>query len=211
MLKREVSLALDETHRAMVALAQRTVGEQGARRLQANAPLVLTCEELMSRANANGFGEVPEANGDARAATRARLRHFAAATGVRGPAAVLHMLPPFHPHALPGDGPLCRAVSAVLERAPGVSVESFYPFITDASYVAWRSDSYHDVARNFPALGREYRLPLEAMQALDLDVVNLGPWGRDPHGVHERVHMPYAFEQLPVWLERIIRETWRIA
>jgi len=36
-------------------------------------------------------------------------------------------------------------------------------------------------------------------------VVNLGPWGRDAHGLFERVYAPYAFETLPRLLAEIVR------
>jgi len=37
--------------------------------------------------------------------------------------------------------------------------------------------------------------------------VTLGPWGRDAHGLFERVHAPYAFEKLP----RLIAEVAKAA
>jgi arginine utilization protein RocB len=42
---------------------------------------------------------------------------------------------------------------------------------------------------------------------LDLDVVNLGPWGHDAHGLCERVHAPFAFERLPQLIGKIVTMT----
>jgi arginine utilization protein RocB len=81
----------------------------------------------------------------------------------------------------------------------------FYRHISDASYLAWRDEPADVVARFLPAFGREYEVPTEAAAALDLDVVNLGPWGRDAHGAFERVYAPYAFGRLPRMIVEVVR------
>ena len=40
--------------------------------------------------------------------------------------------------------------------------------------------------------------------ALSFPVVNIGPWGREYHQRLERVHAPYAFEDLPKFIREII-------
>jgi len=37
--------------------------------------------------------------------------------------------------------------------------------------------------------------------------VNIGPWGREYHQRHERVHAPYAFTVLPELLLAVVAET----
>jgi len=101
---------------------------------------------------------------------------------------------------------LCRAARAVAGEE-GIALRSFYPFISDASYVAWRGEGAAAIAPHFPSLDREYSLPVAASQALDLDVVNLGPWGRDAHGLFERVNASYAFERLPRLIARTVQKT----
>ena len=59
------------------------------------------------------------------------------------------------------------------------------------------------------ALGEEYQLPAEEARALDLEVVNVGPWGRGAHGLFERVFAPYAFDTLPRLLAEIMRVALR--
>jgi len=133
---------------------------------------------------------------DARVATLARLRHVAREARLHGPAVVIHLLPPYYPFARPGVGPLVRAVREVMARE-GLEVRPFHPLVTDASYLAWRAEPPEVLERYMPAYGREYALPLRDMRALDLDVVNLGPWGRDPHGRFERVRCDWTFGRLP--------------
>jgi arginine utilization protein RocB len=157
---------------------------------------VLLWPELLQRAGEPGeLFEIAESP-DARTATLARLRHVAREARLHGPAVVLHLLPPYYPFAAPGDGPLVRAVREVMARE-GLEVRPFHPLVTDASYLAWRAEPPEVLERYMPSYGREYALPLEAMRALDLDVVNLGPWGRDPHGRFERVRCDWTFGRLP--------------
>ena len=176
----------------------------------ATEPVVLLYPELLERAGLTSdddpLGDAREPSADTRAATLERVRRLARVARLHGPAVVITLLPPFYPHAAPGEGPLCVAARRTLARA-GLPVLPFYPHISDASYLAWRDEPESVLARAMPALGREYELPLGASASLDLDVVNLGPWGRDAHGAFERVHAPYAFERLPRLLVEVVRAT----
>jgi arginine utilization protein RocB len=51
-------------------------------------------------------------------------------------------------------------------------------------------------------------LPIAAARALDLEVINLGPWGRDAHGLYERVHAPHAFGILPGLIAEAVTRSW---
>jgi len=147
----------------------------------------------------------------ARDASLERVRALARRAGLIGPAIVLYLLPPYYPHAAPGTSMFTRAVREALAGERGLAVRSYYPLITDASYVAWRAEPPEALSRHMPALGREYRLPVEDARTLDLDVVNLGPWGRDAHGLCERVYAPYAFERLPQLVWNVITRVSELA
>ena len=161
---------------------------------------VMTYPELLARAGrAPGddlLGEGAPPAGDPRAASWERVRRLAREAGLVGPALVIVLLPPYYPPSAPRPGGLGERIRWRLERA-GVRLESFYRYITDASYLAWRADSSAELEALLPALGREYRLPIAESRGLNLDVVTLGPWGRDAHGLFERVHAGFAFETLP--------------
>jgi len=200
-----VHAALADFERARRARGTPSVG------MQSNASLaVLLYPELLERAgfspNEDPLAGDRESHRDARAATLERVRRLARAARLHGPAVVITLLPPFYPHAAPGEGPLCVAARRTLARE-GLPVLPFYPHISDASYLAWRDEPESIVARAMPALGREYELPVGAAASLDLDVVNLGPWGRDAHGAFERVNVPYAFERLPRLIVEVVRAT----
>lgn len=161
---------------------------------------VMTYPELLARVGLSPgedpLGPGPPPAGDPRAATWARVRRLAREAGLVGPALVIMLLPPYYPQSAPRPGGLGERLRPRLARA-GIRLEPFYRYITDASYLAWRADSPAEVGALLPALGREYRLPVAESRALDLDVVTLGPWGRDAHGLFERVHAGFAFETLP--------------
>jgi arginine utilization protein RocB len=200
--------SLDEWSRAMADLGRWAGGTRAGRGAMADPrSLVLTYPELLERAGP-GAGEDPlagEPPADAREATRARLRDLVRRAGVSGPLVVLSLVPPYYPAAAPREGPIERAAAVALDRA-GIDLRAFYPHISEAACLAWRSDPPATVARFMPSLGREYRLPSAAAEALDLDVVTLGPWGRDAHGLFERVNAPYAFERLPRLIADVARE-----
>jgi arginine utilization protein RocB len=108
---------------------------------------------------------------------------------------------------------LVRATRAELAGERDVPIRAYYPLVSDACYAAWRSEPLAEIARHMPSLGREYALPYNDASALDLDVVNLGPWGHDLHGLLERAHAGWTFERLPqlVWkiLERVSEDAAR--
>ena len=176
------------------------------------AERVLLLPELTERAAAGGVGHEgtgasPRAASDARTATLDRLRALCRACALRAPAVVLHLLPPFYPPSA-AAGRFSETATA-WASGQGIAVRGRYPFISDASYLAWRGVRAEGVARHLLALGNEYTLPIDEAAALDLDVVNLGPWGRDAHRLYERVHAPYAFGRLPGLIASLAREVLR--
>lgn len=183
-IEREVRAALDELGTEMRALS----GGSAAWHVE---PLVRAFASLVK-----GVAPAPRDGEDPRAFSLRAVREAVAVAGLEGPIVVPYVLPPFYPAALPGASPWIRAAAAWLDKK-GVPTRPLYPFISDASYVAWRSDPEPALAAHLPAWKRPYRLPIAAIRALDLDVMNLGPWGRDAHGVGERVNAEWAFGRLP--------------
>ncbi len=130
----------------------------------------------------------------ARARTLESVRRSVA--HVTRPAVVLFLFPPYYPAAAPRESSVALAAGGVLDRE-GLPMRGRYPYISDASYVSWRGEPVEEIARHLPVLGGLYRVPHAAAAALDLDVVNVGPWGRGAHGLYERVNARYAFGRLP--------------
>ncbi|MEO8970734.1 MAG: M20/M25/M40 family metallo-hydrolase [Ktedonobacteraceae bacterium] len=139
-------------------------------------------------------------------------------SGKQGPAIILYYSPPYYPHVAPTDGPLYNAIAAVVAEHPQLNLvqQSYYPFISDMSYL--RLDLGMDLTvlkDNMPLWQDEettlastrpgaYRLPLKAIQELGLPIVNFGPYGRGAHQRGERVLMSYSFGVLPQLLYETI-------
>lgn len=158
------------------------------------------------------------------------VARLAQQVGLRRPAIVVFFAPPFYPHSQPHDNAATHALMNVLHRMkdtphgplaqkfqhamrqfpnPSLTLRGFYPYIADHSYlqldetVRGQIDS---LVGNMPLFGRGYSLDFEAMAQLDCPVVNIGPWGKDAHGLAERVHMPYSFEVVPQLIYETVGE-----
>jgi arginine utilization protein RocB len=88
-----------------------------------------------------------------------------------------------------------------------IQVRKFFPYISDMSFVAISDDDEGIQAyeRNMPALGTKHKMDLEAIRALDVPVVNIGPYGMDAHKQWERVEVPYSMQIVPNLNYRVIR------
>ena len=95
-----------------------------------------------------------------------------------------------------------------LEGDKVLKVKTFYPYISDLSYLAlpYSDDELEILQDNMPTLGRNYNVPLETMRDLNCPVINLGAYGYDAHKWTERVERDYSFVVLPRLLEGIVKE-----
>jgi arginine utilization protein RocB len=130
-----------------------------------------------------------------------------------GPAVVVFYAPPFYPAVPAVPSPLLDALRETLAAHPAQRLveEEFFPLLADMSYL--RLDPLVDATAlraNMPiwrddagATPGAYSLPLEAMRALDMPVINIGPYGRSLHQRGERVLMSFSFETAP----QLIAET----
>jgi arginine utilization protein RocB len=133
-------------------------------------------------------------------------------SGKRGPAIVLYYSPPYYPHVAAAPSALHTTMRAVAGAHPELLLaeREYYPYISDMSYL--RLEAGGDITAltanmpvwqppDAPPRPGGYTLPLEAIGALDLPVVNLGPYGRGAHQRGERVLMSYSFGVLPqlIW------------
>ena len=179
---------------------------QGARRsgMQPEGVAVLSIADLGGPGNGT-----PDRADDMQRLALDAARAAARSSDVPAPYVMLYASPPFYPASSRCDGPVGAATREVCE-VEGHEVRALYPFVSDACYLRW-DENTEWLTRHMPGFGGAYALPVDAMRALDLDVVNLGPWGRDAHGLHERVHAPYAFGTLPGLIERTARRALELA
>lgn len=172
--------------------------------------------ERVAAALAEEWKHTPE-RGDSRERSLRLVYRVWTLSGLKGPAIVVYYAPPYYPHiaAVPCDPH--AAVRGVAASHPelGLRVEEYYPYISDMSYLrldpgvdlraltdnmpVWRTEGE-------PARPGSYSLPLDTIRALNLPVVNLGPYGAGAHQRGERLLMSYSFGVLPqLLLETIDR------
>ena len=136
-------------------------------------------------------------------------------SGKQGPAIILYYSPPYYPHVAPTGGPLHDAIAAVVAEHPHLQLvqQSYYPFISDMSYLRLDPGADLTALKNNMPVWRDsstpprpgaYSLPLAAIQELGLPIVNFGPYGRGAHQRGERVLMSYSFGVLPQLLYETI-------
>jgi arginine utilization protein RocB len=131
-------------------------------------------------------------------------------SGLRGPAVVLYYSPPYYPRVQATPCALHDAVRAVADAHPELhlTLEEFFPFLSDMSYL--RLDPGADGAlaaltanmpvwrdAGAPPRPGSYSVPFDAIAALDLPVVDLGPFGAGAHQPGERALVSYSFGILP--------------
>jgi arginine utilization protein RocB len=197
LLRSEVSAAVADVTERMSRLAEAAHITPAAA-----APRVMTYDEV---APGRAIVASDEPHADPRAASWSAIRAATRLASRVGPAVVIALLPPYYPQSPPTPGGLGERLRPWLEQR-GLGLERWYRYISDASYLAWRGDSPAELKALMPGWGREYRLPVAESAALDLDVVTLGPWGRDAHGLFERVERRFAFEFLPGLIAGATRE-----
>lgn len=100
-----------------------------------------------------------------------------------------------------------QAVEGIQEHYPHpIQVRKFFPYISDMSFVAISDDEegIDALAKNMPAWGTKHKMDVEAIRALDVPVVNIGPYGMDAHKQWERVEIPYSMQVVPNLTYKVI-------
>lgn len=125
----------------------------------------------------------------------------------RDPVIIVYITPPYYPHIYVTDAEeKGRRVLAAVESAVAgtksdhpLVFKKFFPYISDLSYGGAPKDAavIEDLKGNLPGFGITYDLPVEDMQALDLPVLDIGPFGKDAHKFTERIETTYSFQTAP--------------
>jgi arginine utilization protein RocB len=124
---------------------------------------------------------------------------------INGPAIITFFSPPYYPSVLPQENELTRSVASVIhEFDDEIQLRGFFPYISDLSYMRLDdSGASVNLKKNMPLFDLENKVylldsnKLNEIKSLNCPVVNIGPFGRDAHGLYERVYMPYSFETVP--------------
>lgn len=132
----------------------------------------------------------------------------------KAPMIVLFYNPPFYPAVSSRDEPMIqrvvRNVSQYSEEHHQIPLEHqmFFSGLSDLSFTGMKqsANALLPLVSNMPLYGNGYELPFDAMRALNVPVMNLGPLGRDAHKWTERLEMDYSFVKLHDTLSFTIKE-----
>lgn len=89
-----------------------------------------------------------------------------------------------------------------------IVTRNFFPHISDMSFVAMNDDEeeIRSIAENNPAWGTKHYVNYEDVLALNVPVINVGPYGLDAHKRLERTEKTFTFEIVPNITKRIIEK-----
>lgn len=126
------------------------------------------------------------------------------------PTIVIALSPPYYPHVSSQKNPEhIKTINEIIENTKEFDLDYVHYFmgISDLSYVGLQNgeDVVPYVSPNMP-LWREdfYTIPFEAMGAVSMPMMIIGPWGKDIHKMTERVYIPDLVENTPLLIERLI-------
>lgn len=125
----------------------------------------------------------------------------------KDPVVISYFSPTYYPHIyVKGETDLeknlLNTVNDVIKNTESkydIQMKKFYPYISDLSYGAAprEANAIDCLKNNMPGFGSKYKLPIEDMKALNLPVVNIGPFGKDAHKFTERLEEDYSFNIAP--------------
>lgn len=183
--------------------------------------LVISYDELVEKASLsvadlnawikNKVNEFSSQTKDSRALSSWLIAELTQLAKLNGPVIVTFFSPPYYPSVLPQENELTQAVASAISKFDAeIQFRAFYPYISDLSYLRLdNNDGLASLKKFMPLFDLENKIysldsnKLTEIKALNCPVINIGPFGRDAHGLYERVYMPYSFETAP----QIIFET----
>ena len=137
--------------------------------------------------------------------------------GDLSPQVVLGFVPPYYPNVsnLLLDGlterqkTLAGRICDYSEKRFGQKYERefYYTGISDLSYLSLKESGkiQEELEKDMPFYGGAYSIHLEAIEALSMPCMNIGPWGKDFHKLTERVYKRDLYVETPELLDRAVR------
>ena len=188
-----------EIAKALAGRALARIGERTGRTIN-----LLTVEELLLSAQTNAYRDLAHLISgrfelDLPEQASQLLQLAWEQSGRVGPAVVLGFASVPYPAVSLNDKRLESIITDCASKF-GVGAISFFPGISDMSFIGRGAGTLEVVEANTPHWGTSF----EMSEPAGYPCVNIGPWGRDYHSKLERLHAPYAFETLPQVLLAVI-------
>lgn len=185
-----------------MALARRAIARAEAR--TGASISLLTVQELLASMQSNAYRDLAyllsgRQELDLPEQASQLLQMAWAQSGRSGPAVVMGFASVPYPAVSLSDDRIEQIVRKVAGEF-GAGIISYFPGISDMSFLGRSIGNLDVVAANTPHWGSSFTLEEPAGYAC----INIGPWGRDYHSKFERLHAPYAFQTLPRLLLAVI-------
>lgn len=89
-----------------------------------------------------------------------------------------------------------------------IVTKSFFPYISDMSFVALSDDEegLSAVSSNNPAWGTKHYVNYQDIRDINVPVINIGPYGMDAHKQYERMELKYSLEVVPALTNHVIQD-----
>lgn len=128
------------------------------------------------------------------------------------PMIVLFYAPPYYPAINSTEEPVIKELSEKLityaDAAFNLNLQpiEYFNGISDLSYAGLQDplESMTTYTNNLPGDEELYHIPFKEMSQFQAPVINVGPVGKDAHKNTERLHLPFAFQELPKLLEHVV-------
>lgn len=133
------------------------------------------------------------------------------------PATVIFFAPPYYPAINSSENlkaeRTIKLAQNIFQTTFDVEAQQVHYFngISDLSYVNYdeHDTGWKSYQSNTPVWGNVYSIPFKQMQQLRAPVINIGPYGKDPHKITERLHRKSAFEYTPYVLRQVVKRFFR--
>ncbi|MFD1927442.1 M20/M25/M40 family metallo-hydrolase [Sporosarcina siberiensis] len=88
-----------------------------------------------------------------------------------------------------------------------IVTKNFFPYISDASFMALSDDEdgIDAVMNNNPGWGTKHFVNYEDIRAINVPVINIGPYGYDGHKQYERTEIKFSHEIVPNLTHEVIQ------
>jgi arginine utilization protein RocB len=122
------------------------------------------------------------------------------------PMIVIGLLAPFYPVVDSGVH-YEAAIKAILEKSVAdhhlkLQKEPFFMGISDMSFLKSMGGQNHKIKSLMPI---DFKIHFDVIEELGVEVINIGPWGKDLHRITERVYIPDVVETVPEIIRDLLK------
>ena len=125
------------------------------------------------------------------------------------PVAILAFAPPYYPSVHHENSELVASLSAFAKAnwQETYQEKQYFMGISDMSYVGnhLSEGAIQSLSANMPQWQGIYEVPFEDMKAIQMPMINIGPWGKDLHQYSERVYKKDVLKHTPRLLAQLLR------